>query len=170
MKPRDQHEGAPRILAYRTDESDGVVAFPITRQSRGIDVFTTLAYLNPDRHQLYKHSEEILRHAVNGLGLLNNIHLPIPRTGIKLSDQITLIEHVHFGDNTTVDDVYMAIEIANGTDDVEVQKLKLASAIIDTGCLTGYVIDTVQRNEFVTATDEDLKNELLALTENHYDL
>ncbi len=170
MKPRDQHEGAPRILAYRTDESGSIVAFPIERESRGIDVIATLLYLDSDKERLYAHASRILRHAVEGLGLLNNVHLPIPRTSIQLSGQIALMEHVHFGNDTTFDDVSLAIEITSGTESAETEKLRLTSALIDTGSLTGLVIETVQRNEFITSTEGALRAELHAMTENHYDL
>ena len=170
MKPRDAFTGPPRILDYRTDPTDDTVAFPISRRSRGIDVFTTLAYLDPNTEHVYAQGNRILHHAVETLGLMNNRNLAIPRTTIQITGQLALVEHVHFGSAVTMEDIEHALEIANHPSGMQAEKLRLTSAIIDTGTLAGYVIETRQRNEFVTATNETLQAELLALTERHYDL
>lgn len=170
MIPRHAFEGPPRILNYRTDPEDGKVAFPISQRSRGLDVMATLVYLDPDRERVYAHTDNILRHAVERVGLLNNRHLPVPRTTIQLSGQLAMVEHVHFGNDVTIEDVELAFEIANPNNNVRTEKIRLTSALINTGCLAGFVIETVQRNEFVTATEADLRQELLDLTEHHYDL
>lgn len=101
---------------------------------------------------------------------MNNRNLPIPRTRIPVTDRLALVEHVHFGNSVTMEDVERAIELANHPSGLQIEKLRLTSSIIDTGTLAGFVIETVQRNEFVTTTNEELEAELSALTDRHYDL
>lgn len=170
MSSSERLQDRPRILDYRTDPIDGTVAFPITTGARGVDVITTLLYLDPDRARVLEHTNRILRHAVDVLGLMDNRNLPIPATKKQLTGQVSLVEHVHFGSDTTLDDVELAMLYASGESNVQSEKVRLTSALIDTGSLVGFVIETVQRNEFISTTDSQLRDELLTLTERYYDL
>lgn len=169
MKYPDRFQGKPRILDYRQDPDSEFVAFPISRRSRGIDVFATLLYLEPNSNEVHGHIGRILTHAVDVLGLMNGRHLPIPRSTIQVDEQVSLVEHVHFGPKTTVNDIELALELSGSTN-MQYDKARLTSALIDTGGLAGFVIEVAQRNEIITATDEEVQQALRKMTDEHYGL
>lgn len=162
--------GPPKILDYLSEPSDDLAAIPIVPRTRGIDVAATLAYLTPDIDSVLQHLHGVLRFAVEHRNVVAHLSLPTQSESRSITTQSSFVTHIDFGPRPTMDDVEYTFEAVYGEKESKLWLARLAIGAIDAGRLLGHVVEVRNRNEFLGASEGEIKAEMLALTEIHYDL
>ena len=161
-------DNKPRILELLpapTLEVPNGVKFTIVEGTTGRDVLATLQYLEPDTIRRQEYLSLILRHGIKEYRILDNAVLRVSDPVGVLSEQVEVERRVRFGDNPTYEDFQKGIS-ATYLDDASRlgAEENVFMKFVDNGKFKNKTIVITNRNEVVTANENDIVAEMAALT------
>lgn len=167
MTNPDQSRPQPARWLELSERTDGSVVFTIKPDTKGQDVITTLAYLQPEQQ---KREEYVIRllHAAIDEGVFRHRWVSIDEPGVALSDQVHLGRFIHFGDDPTIEDVVGSVEHVYGEAQVAEKLQTLFIELVDEGVFSNFIVCATQSNEIALAQPNEIALEMQQLTDEFF--
>jgi|GEM_PF-2555167 hypothetical protein len=163
----DFSEPAPRILDCEIDE-DGIARFRLGEEDDHQDLLLTLRYLGKSEQEIDKMFDNILRVGINKLGYLDNTSVEIGQWG-QISDHANATTTLNFEPGVTYHEaLYGFIQIMGDEDVARASMRSFLLELVDSGKMSGTTITAKAKNPMLTSTDDDVAQEMAAMTRKEF--
>ncbi|HEX8183023.1 MAG TPA: hypothetical protein VF575_05485 [Candidatus Saccharimonadales bacterium] len=154
----------PKILELIPHpEEPSSVYFGIDRYTRGVDVTTTLRYLDPSSEKVREQIDAMLEWGIEKRGLLKNAEIVVKDPIGYVSGQLSFTRSIKLGEKPKYSEIKDALKLIYGDDTQQFEEYIFVS-LVDEGKYVGCTVQGSQHNEIAVAEPDQILLEMEALS------